>query len=326
MKKYIQQVLVALDETNQRGRLYRLDGVSGLSGDKVVGLLQRCAAIGEFQRPDLCYLEIGVFQGLTLTSVAHAAPSLSCYGIDNFAQFDPEKVNRSIVEARISKFCPKNAAVIDADFEEALMKFSGYSESRRIAVYFIDGPHDYRSQYLCLEFAKPWLYDEVLIVVDDANYEHVRRANCDWLRANPEFALLHEAYTPCHPQNMTQQQRSEAEFGWWNGVNVIVRDVGGSLERIYPMADRSRDRYFADHGVHPSKHALFAQELLAALNSNFLMAVARFCRLWGRARHSVSDDGDQFPTMNTRSEELPRARTAALLAPYATSHGVEKVL
>lgn len=35
-----------------------------------------------------------------------------------------------------------SATLIDKDFEEALLNFD-----RKVGVYFVDGPHDYRSQF-----------------------------------------------------------------------------------------------------------------------------------------------------------------------------------
>jgi hypothetical protein len=33
-----------------------------------------------------------------------------------------------------------------------------------------------------------------------------------------------EAYTRCHPENMDTPHTAQARNGWWNGVNVLVRD------------------------------------------------------------------------------------------------------
>ncbi len=58
----------------------------GLSGNKLIGTLQQLAALLPVEK-NLCYIEIDVFQGLTLLSVASACPNLPCYGIDNFAYY-----------------------------------------------------------------------------------------------------------------------------------------------------------------------------------------------------------------------------------------------
>lgn len=96
---YINDVIAAISASESSGRLKTLEGVGGLSGDKLVGALQRCAALD----PSSAYVEVGVFQGLTLASVAAAAPAKSCFGIDNFSQFDPDGVNKSVVERRLAQ-------------------------------------------------------------------------------------------------------------------------------------------------------------------------------------------------------------------------------
>ena len=301
---YIQEISAAINESEKQGRLIELEGVTGLSGDKLVGLLQRCAQI-VMNADNACYLELGVFQGLTLTSVATAVPSMMCFGIDNFSQFDPDGENRSIVEQRLNKHTSGNSSLINADFEEALLSLRQYIGDREVALYFIDGPHDYRSQYISLDFARQYLSNEAIVLVDDSNYEHVRRANHDWLKANPDFALLYEAYTPSHPSNMTEDSERVVRLGWWNGINVIVRDPHTSLERIYPPVDSSRERYFNDHFVHPARYAELAPELLNAVAAPFPLFLLKLARVLFKRKC-----GERFSSMNTYSKNLKTPRKA----------------
>lgn len=293
----------AIADAERDGRLLTLEGVTGLSGDKLVGLLQRSARLAA-TRATACYLEIGVFQGLTLTSVAAAAPSLPCFGIDNFSQFDSDGRNKGITQERLSRHTKGNGHLINADFEDALLGLREHIHDQRIAVYFIDGPHDYRSQYLCLDFARPYLADDVVILVDDANYEHVRRATADWLKANQDFALLYESYSPSHPNNMNADTKAAAQAGWWDGINVIVRDPGHRFGRIYPPVADERERYFNDHLVHSARHAELAPRLLQACTSPLPMALARVARLLLQRPAE-----DRFRTLNTYSGKLT-TRTA----------------
>lgn len=274
-----------------------LNGVTGLSGAKLVGFLQRACNVN--LDSDTCYLEIGVFQGLTLTSAA-AVTKEECYGIDNFAQFDKDKVNQSIVEDRLQRHTTGNATLINADFEDALLNLPEYIGDKKIAVYFIDGPHDYRSQYLCLDFARPHLSDNVVIIIDDSNYEHVRQSTADWLKANPEFALLYEAYTACHPKNMDAEEEAKARSGWWNGVNIIVRDQENTLSRIYPHVNKDRSRYVNDHIIHSAKYADTAPKLLTAFSSILPIALLKVITLYLFSRKSDA----QFAAMNTYSDRL----------------------
>ena len=301
----VEQVIDDLKESEANGRLLNLDGVTGLSGDKLIGFLQR-SALSASRQEDTAYLEVGVFQGLTLSSVASSAPQLSCFGIDNFSQFDPENKNKAIVKARLAEHCKGNGVLIDADFEEALLHLGSYVDRKRVAVYFVDGPHDYRSQYLCLDFIKPHLAENAVIIVDDSNYEHVRCANCDWLKANPDFALLYESYTPAHPGNLEGVELQNCKEGWWNGVNIIVRDRGHRLARIYPPVDTSKERYLNDHWIHSHRYAELVPELLQATHFPFLGGIVGFLR----SRRRRSDLASRLAAMNTHSDKLPERRLA----------------
>ena len=263
-RKYIEKVLEILHETERDGLLNdrRADGLSGISGLKTVGVLQRLAHlfVGE---TDACYLEIGVFQGLTLVSTALEAPELTCFGIDNFATLDPEGENQAIVRERLDRFGAANATLIDADFEEALDGLEAQLQGRKIGVYFIDGPHDYRSQMVCLLAAKRHLHERAVIIIDDANYPDVRWSTRDFLIGHNDFKMVFEAYSPAHPANMEQEELKRWEQGWLNGVNILVRDPDGLLPDMLPPVDGDRTVYFNEWLVHRLQVAHLAPEAVA---------------------------------------------------------------
>ena len=239
----------------------RYRGLTGISGLKTVGLLQRLARAAEGH--DSCYLEIGVFQGLTLVSSALAAPKLPCFGIDNFRILDPKGTNKSIVDQRLQDFATINAHLINMDFEVALGSLLEQTNGQKVAVYFVDGPHDYRSQLVCLLAAKPLLATGAVIVIDDANYPAVRQATYDFLTSHPDFALMFEAYSDAHPANLDAATLAAAENGWLNGVNVIVHDPAHRVDRTLPPISEDRTLYFNDWLVHRLALAELAPEALA---------------------------------------------------------------
>ncbi|MCS7017838.1 MAG: class I SAM-dependent methyltransferase [Cytophagales bacterium] len=248
--------------------------LTGYSGKRMIAALQHFTSLLEGQN-EACYLEVGVFQGLTLLSVAGANPTVPCFGIDNFQAHDPEKKNMSVLLERRQKLHLNNAHLINMDYEDAMENLMVHTQGRKIGVYFIDGPHDYRSQLMCLLLAKPYLTDDAVIVVDDSNYLHVRQANRDFLVTHPEFKLLFEAYTPCHPTNMTPVQEMEAREGWWDGVNIIVRDKANLLPAQYPPTRRNRVLFENDHLTHASRIGELAPRALTVLN---LLFTGRFLR------------------------------------------------
>lgn len=251
VRDHIEQVIGIIRDTEDNGLLTdrRADGLSGISGLKTVGLLQRLARLFA-DEAEVCYLEIGVFQGLTLLSTALEAPELPCFGVDNFATLDPDGNNQSIVRQRLDRFGTANVTLIDADFEDALEGLDTHLGGRKIAVYFVDGPHDYRSQMVCLLAGLRHLHERAVIVIDDANYPDVRWSTRDFLTGLPKFKLLFDAYTPAHPANMTGDDKAVFETGWLNGVNILVRDPDGDLPAMMPPTE-------------PAERTLFLNEWLA---------------------------------------------------------------
>lgn len=279
--------------------------LTGFSGEKLTGSLQRLTSLFS-EDAHACYLEVGVFQGLTLHSVAAANPKIQCFGIDNFAYLDPGKKNLSIFEERKQALENDNACLINLDYEDALesLELGG----KKIGVYFVDGPHDYRSQLLCLELALPYLHDQAFIVIDDCNYNHVRQANRDFLVTHPEFKLLFQTYSRCHPMRMGINERQQAYKGWWNGVNILCRDRNNTLSHDYPPTERNRHQFELDHLVHAhgdAKAVAGALSLYYGIRSFSLRSLAK--GLLGLFQLPKSKRGDDpwYETMNTESHDLP---------------------
>ena len=283
------------------------DILSGFSGEKLVGLMKRLAGLYRGDE-NICYLEVGVYQGLTLLSVAAANPKIKCYGIDNFAFFDPQGKNIEIIKKRQSKLNIANAFLIEKDYEDALEFLSEHIKNQKVGVFFIDGPHDYRSQLMCLELVLPYLSNHSVIIVDDSNYSHVRQANRDFLKTHPLFKLILEAYTSSHPLNMTPEDKKNAENGWWNGINVIVRDPQSKLEAMFPPTERDRSLFENDHLIHAHAMAEFAVSGLSILESvaNFRLfkTLKSLLRNIFKIRRSDKKYLKRYVRGNTHSENL----------------------
>lgn len=294
-----EKVVSIIKESNEKGLLEEHNQIlTGYSGKKMVGMLQRLSA--NLLNENKCYLEVGVFQGLTLLSVAKAISNkgATAYGIDNFAYFDRDGKNFGIVKDRISKLGLSNAKVINMDYEDALESISQQIEGKKIGVYFVDGPHDYRSQLVCLLLAMPHLADDAVIIVDDCNYRHVRQANRDFLIAHPEFKLVYQSYGKAHPLNLSGSDRKEAEEGWWNGVNVIVRDPENRIKQKFPETFRSRLLYENEHGIHTTKHPDVIVKLMGIFN-----VISGLFKTFFPAKAQITG---KYKEMNTYSEDLPK--------------------
>ena len=164
---------------------------------------------------------------------------------------------------------------------------------------------------MCRDRPLPYLHEDAFIIVDDSNYKHVRQANRDFLAIHPEFKLLFEAYSPRHPEQMSEAERIQAYKGWWNGVNVLCRDPNGILSREYPPTDRDRYQFELDHVVHAHGEAKAAAGALALYHgirrlspkslAKGLVGLVQMPRTW-------TSDGRVFENMNTESKNLPDER------------------
>ena len=195
-------------------------------------------------------------------SVASANPALAAFGIDDFSFQDGAR-NREKAEATRAALGLANARLLAMTYETAMAQLPALTDGRKIGVFFVDGPHDYRSQLLCLLLALPHLAEGAVIVVDDSNYAHVRLANRDFLAAHPDFSLVFEAYTPCHPKRASPQLQQAARAGWWNGVNVMVHDPAGVLQRRLPQQSPAAEEFqLQDHRLHAMRMMPAAAEVL----------------------------------------------------------------
>lgn len=297
IKKYIEAIQQAIDNGLMTEKPNEL---TGYSGEKLAGCLQRLSKLAVNE--DSCYVEVGVFQGLTLLTVASAIPEQSVYGIDNFAFFDPENRNLGIVKNRKANLGLDKVELINEDYEDALENLDKHIGNKKVAVYFIDGPHDYRSQLMCLELIKPYLAENAVIVVDDCNYMHVRQANRDFLKINSDFKLLFESYTSVHPLNLSTQDREDHRKGWWDGVNIIVRDKDNRLKEKYPPTHRNRALYENEHGTHASKYPEAIPYILPLVNALGGIVYKTAKKLRNKKGLLIG----KFNNMNTYSENLPK--------------------
>lgn len=261
---FLAKVLDCIREADVNGPLSDRGGaiLDGLSGSKTVGALQRLTGLFA-DDPTACYVEIGVFQGLTLFSVAVNFPDFPCFGIDNFSILDPQGKNLGIVKDRKAKLKATNATLINKDFEAALETLDEYLGGRKAGVYFIDGAHDYRSQLIALLLAAPFLHERAVILIDDANYAFVRQSTRDFLVSHPGYKMIFEAYSPDHPANMAPQTLKQWEKGWLNGINILVRDPNGELPEMLPPTAPDHTLYVNDWLVHRHQFAELAPQALS---------------------------------------------------------------
>ncbi len=278
-------------------------------------LLRNLAAVSvSVDRP---YVEVGVFRGLSLASVAQIVDPAPAIGIDNFSLFDEDGMNQAEALKVLDRNGLKCARVIDADFEAAIDGLLSEGMQNRAGLFFVDGAHDYRSQLIALLKARNLIAPSGIIVVDDANYAHVRQSTKDFLDHFPDYALVFEAYTRAAPMNLPEAERAAARNGWGNGVHVIHHDPNRRFERFVP--ETIDKRMF--EGTHETmRHGLgpIAVEVLVGCNilADIDPSEAEFAQSALELRslvlaHRAANPG-LFTHRNTYSDGLVRERSAIL--------------
>ncbi len=291
----------------ESGILAGTEGVEGFSGARLLALLRTLAT--RIVDEDDVYVEIGVYRGLTLSSVARAT-SGPCVGIDDFSLFNPSGDNRRRVETILAEYGLSHVELLDMDVEVALTTFAQRFPGRSIGVLFVDGGHDHRSQLIALLLARQHLTDGAVIVIDDTNYRHVRQATEDFLRTFPEFALAASASTASHPANMDESGERSVRRGWWNGTQVLVHDPDHTLSRE-PLPPSDQHRFRLSHDVFRHLLADRAHEALKGIvafvdepsDANRLALhalVAQERSRPGRFEHQNTDSAGQPETWTAR--------------------------
>jgi len=105
-----------------------------------------------------------------------------------------------------------------------------------------------------------------------------------------------------------------AKEGWWNGVNVLVKDNNNELSPMYPPTEPSRKLYDNDHMIHSARFAEFAPYFLNFFQSIFRFNLYRVVKLLAKFIfdyvHSKNDFSGRFEYANTYSDDLPRSQYA----------------
>lgn len=196
-----------------RGRKFDdvIEGVPNLAEDNVLALLNLAASL---LGPGESYVEVGTYYGASLIGAMRGNAG-DFVAIDAFS-FDAHEVkgrklpaaSRERLEENLRRFGAEGATILEGDAFELLE--GGALGSRRVGVYYYDGPHRYDEQVRGLRAVEPWLAGEALLVVDDHDWEQVERATRDYLAQQPRARLLVEI--PGSDKGYPQ---------WWEGVAVL---------------------------------------------------------------------------------------------------------
>jgi hypothetical protein len=185
--------------------------IPGLTSMRVQTLLNSIAkGVGS-------YLEIGSFLGATGAAVLHNNP-LSAYFVDNWsvqlqpANDDITELPSNNKEDFIKNITPYIQSSSVKYFDSDMFQVDLSSITDKIQMMFYDGPHDGQTVVSALEYYYPVLADEVVIILDDANWEGpVDGAN---------FVLNELGAKITYKKLILNSEENSKE--WWNGLYILV--------------------------------------------------------------------------------------------------------
>ncbi len=187
-------------------------GTPNLAEENVLALLNLAVSL---LAPGESYVEVGTYYGASLIGAMRGAAGPDFVAIDRFSFGPTETKGRTLpaasregLEENLRRFGAEAATIIEGDAFEVIE--GGQLGDRRAGVYYYDGPHDYESQVRGLKAVEPWLADEALLVVDDHDWEQVKRATRDYLAQQPKARLLVEI-----------GGESAGRPQWWEGVATL---------------------------------------------------------------------------------------------------------
>ena len=164
------------------------------------------------------YAEAGSYMGASLIAAARGKPDADLVAIDYF-DFGPMTVSgrplpaadRQRLEENLGRF-EVQATILEGETLDVLR--SGALVGPPIGVFYYDAGHEYEEQLEAWRLLEPYLADPALLIVDDSDWDDVRRAV--------------DAYVAAHPRARLLADIQGEDFGypqWWSGMAVVAYGV-----------------------------------------------------------------------------------------------------
>ena len=157
------------------------------------------------------YQEVGSGGGSTACAALYKN-SVRALCIDNWSEFGGPK---DTFFSNINSVMSEN---IDFDFIEADFRSVDASSIGKFNIYLFDGPHEEKDQYDGLKFFEPALDPNCIFIVDDWNWDYVRRGTFNAVRdAGYNIDASYEIRTT---QDNSHAQLIRQHSDWHNGYFI----------------------------------------------------------------------------------------------------------
>lgn len=193
--------MIPYRERELKGSLRRICNIPRMSTLAIGALINRGVSQ---MRDGEAFVNIGVWHGFTLLSGMANNMGKRCIGVDNFSEFGNPK------QAFLKRFDTYRRPQ-HSFYEMDYIDYFSRVHRGKIGFYIYDGCHDYINQIRGLKVAEPFFSEHAIILIDDINYDEVRKATMDFIAASPhEYRILLDVSTYCnhHPT-------------FWNGVMLL---------------------------------------------------------------------------------------------------------
>lgn len=163
--------------------------------------------------PDARYLEIGTWKGSSVCSaMCNNKANIVC--IDNWSEFESPK------DEFLSNFAHYKGNNTTCFIESDCFKVD-VSKLPKFNIYMYDGNHDEISHYNALHHYYNCLDDIFIFVVDDWDWEHIRRSTIESIKTL-KFTVLYEKHIiTSETPNMTPNSHG-GQYHWWNGMYIAI--------------------------------------------------------------------------------------------------------
>jgi hypothetical protein len=197
-------------KTKLSEEVLKLDGMSGIKTRIFYNEL--CSL--EFPNRPTQYLEVGTWKGSTLCSAMQFNTNCHATVVENWALFGGPKEE---FEHNVSNFNFSDRLTV---FEEDVFSFDISKIKNKIDIYLYDGDHEEISHYKGIVKMWPVLADQCIIIVDDWNWNKVRKGTFDAL--NDLGANIIEKFEVTYTTEDTHTDMNMASIEFWNGIGVFV--------------------------------------------------------------------------------------------------------
>jgi hypothetical protein len=162
-------------------------------------------------RPNTAYLEIGTWYGSSSISALYGN-SVDATFIDNWSEFGG---NKNVLTNALETFKGTSQyRLIESDSWNV-----NHSDLGLFDVYLYDGGHTYEDHYKAISDYIQHLKDGCIIMVDDWNWERVRRGTFDAFRdLNVDIIHTREVLNDVTDFNVKDRRNAL----WWNGIGIFV--------------------------------------------------------------------------------------------------------